>query len=207
MRSLPTFPLALALSLALPFALSSSGCAGDDSASTASDTQTTNETNATGTASDSDSETGNVDVKTQLCGTGDKAEGSGANLMEKWGAPCTSNDDCVALAGEGAECLENILDIYLLPQGYCSKPCSLPNSDTQYVDNDPMCGDGMTCLGAVGFFETCALPCTSDDECQRDGFSCQLLPQIGAEGDPKFCLMNYECTLSCIDDPTQMGCS
>jgi len=201
MRSLPTLVLSLST-----FALSICACAGDDSGDSASDTQTTDETNAT--ASETETETGNADVKTQLCGTGDKTEGSGTNLMEKWGSPCSSNDDCVAIAGEGAECLDNILDIYVLPQGYCAKPCSLPDNDTQYVDNDPMCGDeGMTCLGAVGFFETCALPCTSDDECQRDGFSCQLLPQIGAESDPKFCLMNYECTLSCIADPTQAGCS
>ncbi len=206
MRSLLKFAPTLALALSL------TACAGDDSA-TGSDTQTTDPT-ATGTASnsdsssESDSETGGVDTKTQLCGTGDKTEGSGTNLMEKWGTPCSSNEECVAAAGDGAECIENILDIYVLPQGYCTKPCSLPDSDTQYVENDPMCGDeGMTCLGAVGFFETCALPCTSDDECQRDGYSCQVIPQLGAEGDPKFCLMNYQCTVACIDDPSMAGCS
>ncbi|MCA9636011.1 MAG: hypothetical protein KC420_08280 [Myxococcales bacterium] len=187
--------------LALPLSLAIAGCSGDDTGST--ETASTGSTSMT--ASAGESETGD-DPMTQLCGSGDAVAGSGTNLMEKWGAPCTTDQACKDLTGDAdAECLIDILDIYVLPQGYCYKPCDL-DPGVQYVPDSPMCGDGMTCLGADGFFEACAVPCTSDDECQRDGYTCQILPTLGMEGDPKFCLMNTTCTKQCIMDPMMDGC-
>ncbi|MEZ4383458.1 MAG: hypothetical protein R3A79_19160 [Nannocystaceae bacterium] len=190
LASLCALPFALALTLA--------GCSGSSS-----ETDSESETGA----SDSNSSTSQgEDVMLQLCGSGEKTEGSATNLMAEWGAPCTTDDECVALIGDGASCLNDILSIYVLPMGYCAKLCSLPDDATKYVENDAACGDGRTCLGAKDFFEACAIPCTSDDECQRDGYTCQILPQIGEEGDPKFCLMQPECTQSCIDNPMQDNC-
>lgn len=200
----------LASLCALPFALALAltGCSGDDSSSSDSETTMSSDSNGStsNSTSDSDSDSDTGDAMTQLCGSGEKTEGSATNLMADWGAPCTSDQECVDLIGDGGTCLDNILDIYLLPMGYCAKLCALPDSDTMYVENDTVCGDGRTCLGAKDFFEACAVPCTSDDECQRDGYTCQNLPQIGAEGDPKFCLMQPECTQACIDNPMQDGC-
>lgn len=199
MRSLSTLALSSVFVLS---SLSAGACNG-----TTSETDTTNSSESDTTDSDTtDSDSGGGDVKTQLCGTGDKTEGSGTNLMESWGAPCSSDDECTALVGEGAVCLNDILDIYILQQGYCSKLCELP-ADKLYVKDDPTCGTGITCLGQDGFFETCAPECTSDDECQRDGYTCQTLPTIGSEGDPKFCLMATQCTKACVADPSMTGCS
>ncbi|MCA9661385.1 MAG: hypothetical protein KC486_23800 [Myxococcales bacterium] len=194
----------LASICALPFALALAlgGCSGDDSSSSAS--ETSSDSNSS-TSNSGGSETG--DVMTQLCGSGEKTEGSATNLMESWGAPCTTDQECVDLIGEGGTCLENILEIFVLPMGYCAKLCELPDSDTKYVENHPTCGDGQICLGAKDFFEACAVPCESDDECQRDGYTCQILPMgVGVDGDPKFCLMADNCTKGCIENPSQSGC-
>jgi len=175
---------------------------------TSESTSTTSEsTSTTSESSTSESSTSGGDTMSQLCGSGEEEPGAGTNLMEEWGSPCTEDADCSAL-GDGAECLDNILDIYLLPKGYCAKPCSLPDDLTKYVEDDPTCSadGGITCLGQLGFFEICAIECTSDDECQRNGYTCQNLPQIGAAGDPKFCLMAPNCTQSCVDDPKQAEC-
>jgi len=198
MRSLPLF--------ALSFALSFAACTGDDAA-TGTDTVTTDPTAGSESDSDSDSDSGN-ETMLQLCGSGVEEPSTSTNLMEEWGAPCTKDDECIATLGAGAQCLDNILDIYLLPMGYCAKLCSLPDDSTLYVEDDPACSadGGVTCLGQRGFFEVCAVECTSDDECQRDGYTCQVLPALGSEGDPKYCLMAPNCTQACVDDPTQDGC-
>lgn len=192
--------------LALPFVLALAACSGGDKTTdTAADSET-GSTSATATATAGESETGGEDPNALLCGSGEPVMGTGTNLMEKWGSPCATDQDCKDITGDaGAECLTNILDIYFLPKNYCYKPCTLP-ADTQYVPDDPMCGGGLTCLGATGFFEACAPPCTSDDECQRDGYSCQILPQLGADGDPKFCLMKPTCSSACMMDPMMAGC-
>lgn len=174
--------LASLCALPFAFALVLSGCSGDDSSSSDSETTMSSDSNSsTSDSSGSDSDTG--DAMTQLCGSGEKTEGSATNLMAEWGAACTTDQECVDLIGEGGTCLDNILGIFVLPMGYCAKICALPDSDTKYVENDPACGDGQICLGAKDFFEACAIPCESDDECQRDGYTCQILPMgVGVEG-------------------------
>ncbi|MCB9706464.1 MAG: hypothetical protein H6711_31750 [Myxococcales bacterium] len=132
--------------------------------------------------------------------SGAPTPGMGPNVMEEWGAPCSVDQDCVDLIGEGGVCLHDVLNIYYLPMGYCTKFCVLPDAMTKFVPDDPSCGVGRICLGAMGFFEACAVPCTDDAECQRDGYTCQILPQIGIEGEPKFCLMQPSCTIPCIMD-------
>ena len=108
--------------------------------------------------------------------------------MAKWGHACASDDDCIALLGDDAVCLKDILELYELPGGYCSKPCELP-PETAYFPDHPACGPGATCIGADGYFEACTIECEDDDECPREGYECRLMPTIGQNGDPRFCLM------------------
>jgi hypothetical protein len=127
----------------------------------------------------------------------DTTDGAPGDLQQTWGAACATNDDCVALLGEGAECLF-LAVAYELPGGYCAKPCTLPGSET-IVQDDPNCdpGGGVDCIGSssVGF-SYCAAVCTDDSQCSRDGYTCRLMPQISAEGDDNFCLM----PLCCLDE-------
>jgi len=168
-------PLLAFLALLAPLALPA--CSGDDSSSGTS----------TGDASSSTTEA--VDPN---CGSGKPIAGAGENKMATWGAPCTTDAECVTLLGDGALCYAAIANVYKAPAGYCSKPCSLPDG-VQYSESDPQCGDGVTCLGVNGIFTACVPPCTDDAQCQRDGYSCTLLPQIGSPGDPEFCLMMDTC--------------
>ncbi|MBL4686109.1 MAG: hypothetical protein JKY37_16065, partial [Nannocystaceae bacterium] len=57
-------------------------------------------------------------------------DGSTNPLMETWGAPCTTDAECVALVGDGGVCQFKAV-IYELPGGYCTKACSLPDADTR----------------------------------------------------------------------------
>lgn len=117
---------------------------------------------------------------------------AGGNKMEKFGHECAGDSDCVAVLGEGAVCLKDILMVYELPGGYCSLLCMLPDENTAYVEDAPECGQGVTCLGAKGYFEGCAIECTDNSECPRTGYECRTMPQIGQATDPKFCLMTDE---------------
>ena len=178
-------------------ASSASESDGSTSGATSTTTSTTSSSSSTTTtdpttSTTADSTTGMVDP---LCGSGDPIAGMGTNKMEKWGAPCSVDAECVALLGAGAECYETIAGVYKAPGGYCSKPCTLPNDQTLYVPNAPECGPGVTCLGVNGIFTACVPPCIGDAQCQRDGYSCKVLPQIGSPGDPKFCLMKDTCVL------------
>lgn len=125
-------------------------------------------------------------------------DGATNNLMQTWGAPCSADAECVALLGDGAVC-QDMAIIYELPGGYCTKPCSLPDSDTRAVPDAPDCdpAGGVACIGQMGFFERCALLCSDDMQCQRDGYFCRQLPMIANEGDPKSCLMPDCCESSC----------
>ncbi len=131
----------------------------------------------------------------------DTTDGASNPVMETWGAPCTSDAECVALIGEGAVC-QTMAVIYELPGGYCSKPCSLPDDATRVVMDDPQCdpAGGVACIGAKGYFESCAVICTDDMQCNRDGYTCQPMPMISQEGDPSFCLMPECCIDTCAED-------
>ena len=133
--------------------------------------------------------------------TGLGTDGESNDLMQTWGAPCTSDEDCVALLGDGAICQDKAV-IYELPGGYCSKPCSLPDADTRVVldamDCDP--AGGVACIGQMGFFESCTLLCSDDAQCSRDGYYCRQMPMISSEGDPKACLMPDCCESTCSEE-------
>lgn len=140
------------------------------------------------------------------CGTewADKDDGT-PSLMDAWGAPCTSNADCVPLLGDGAKCIQNILSVYDLPGGYCTRSCKLPNTSVTFEHNSADCDPdgGVTCVGVEGAFTACALPCESHDQCGREGYGCRMMPSIAAEGDPTFCLMNaMDC---CTTDSGECG--
>lgn len=125
-------------------------------------------------------------------GGGGSTGGGGGSVMEEFGAPCTMDSECQAILGPDGKCLKDILGVYALPGGYCSKLCMLPDANTAYVPNDPVCGPGVTCIGADGYFEGCVIECTDNSQCPRAGYECRIMPQIGADGDPKFCLMTED---------------
>ena len=128
------------------------------------------------------------------------------DLMDAWGSPCETNEDCVAVLGEGAIC-DNLAVVYELPGGYCTKPCIVgddPNVNMSSVElDDPDCdpNGGVHCVGANGIFSRCAPPCSSDAECTRDGYFCTRMPQISEDGDPTFCLMDECCEGDCASAP------
>lgn len=137
----------------------------------------------------------------EMCPDGDfgmGTDGQTNDVMQTWGSPCETNEDCVAVLGEGATC-EDMAVIYELPGGYCTKPCSLPDANTRVVEDAMDCdpAGGVACIGQMGFFENCAVLCTDDAQCSRDGYFCRQMPMISAEGDPKACLMPDCCEGTC----------
>jgi hypothetical protein len=128
------------------------------------------------------------------CGTEwAEKEGTADSIMEVWGAPCTENVDCMPTLGADGVCVENILSVYDLPGGFCTKvECELPDSATSFVhdavDCDP--AGGVTCVGAKDLFSACIIPCSDSNQCGREGYGCRAMPQLASEGDPTFCLMN-----------------
>ncbi|WP_434422888.1 hypothetical protein [Nannocystis pusilla] len=112
-------------------------------------------------------------------------------LMGEWGHACQSDDECSAILGDKGVCLTNVLMLYALPGGYCTKECTLP-AMTAYDPGNPACAPDAMCIGASGYFEACAVECTDDSDCPREGYECRLLPVIGQPGDPMFCLMTDE---------------
>ncbi len=193
----------LGLALVLP-ALGACGDDGggstSDSGSTSSSTSTTNATPGTSTdASSGGSTEGTSDASASstVSPTSDPTMGSTTNggdegVMGKFGHACASDADCVAVLGDGGVCLKDILMVYNLPGGYCSKICKLPDAMTAYVPDDPICGPGVTCIGAMGYFEGCAVECADNSDCPRQGYECRIMPTIGMPGDPTFCLMTED---------------
>ncbi len=121
------------------------------------------------------------------------------SVQDTWGSACKTNADCVAVLGEGAVCDFSAV-VYELPGGYCTKPCTIGddpnNSNLTFELDDPECdpNGGVHCIGANGFYTRCAVPCSDDSQCGREGYFCRTMPQIGAETDPKVCLMDDCCT-------------
>ncbi len=134
------------------------------------------------------------------CPSGQPLICEGENIMGDYGRPCVEDNECEFL-GEGFKCVHTILEVAHPPGGYCSRDCELPDGNTKYVKDHVMCGPGVTCLGVRDFFEACAIECTSDDQCQREGYECRLLPVVGGEGEPKFCLMVDDCVASDAPPP------
>ena len=145
---------------------------------------------------DSDMSTTNGSGETeapQECGTewADKDDTT-PSILDEWGAACMQDSDCSAILGEGGVCINNILGVYDLPGGFCTKLCNLPDTMTTFVHNDPVCDPegGVTCVGAKGLFEACIVSCETSDQCGREGYGCTTMPTIASEGDPSFCLMS-----------------
>lgn len=127
------------------------------------------------------------------------AADDGGGLQQTWGAPCATNDDCVPLLGEGAECLFQAV-VYELPMGYCTKPCALGDDMTTIVENAADCdpAGGVHCIGQETVsFQYCAVPCTDNSQCTREGYECRQMPMIAQPTDPMFCLMPDCCLGEC----------
>lgn len=122
-------------------------------------------------------------------------DGTTPTLMDAWGAPCMTNAECEATAlGAGAVCITNILGVFDLPLGYCTRECTVGSTETTFVLDSAECdpNGGVACVGIDGSFTACAPVCTSDSQCGREGYGCTTMPLIAAEGDPTFCLMNAD---------------
>jgi len=142
----------------------------------------------------------------QPCGTEwAEKDPDAASLMTEFGAPCMTTADCVAILGDDGICVTNILKVYDLPGGFCSRNCDLANTSVTFEHDAAQCDPdgGVTCVGAQGLFTACIIECTSDDDCGREGYGCRNMPTLAAEGDPKFCLMNpVDC---CTTDSGECG--
>jgi hypothetical protein len=123
------------------------------------------------------------------CGTEwAEKDGTTPSIMDVWGAPCTTDADCMPTLGADGVCVQNILGVYDLPGGFCSKYCELPDSATSFIHDAPDCdpAGGVTCVGAKDLFSACIIPCTASDQCGREGYGCRTMPTLASEGDPTF---------------------
>jgi hypothetical protein len=149
---------------------------------------------------DGDNGDGDGDGDGGTCGSEwAEKDGMTPSIMEIWGAPCTSDADCVPTLGANGVCLTNILGAYQFPGGYCTKYCDLPDTSTTFVHDAPGCDPdgGVTCTGAKDFFSVCMLPCTDSSECGREGYGCRGIPTLASADDPTFCLMDpSDCCLA-----------
>jgi hypothetical protein len=134
------------------------------------------------------------------------SDGSQDPVMDAWGAPCSTDADCVALLGDGAVC-DNMAVIYELPGNYCTKPCSLPDTNSTFFADDPACdpNGGVDCVGQKPIFERCAKVCNDDAQCNRDGYYCRRMPMISNDGDPTYCLMP-DCCQECCEKNSAGEC-
>ena len=127
------------------------------------------------------------------------------SIMDDFGAPCMSDADCEPVLGADGICITNILSVYNLPGGFCSRECDLENTSVTFEHDSAQCdpNGGVTCVGAQGLFTACIRECTSDDQCGREGYGCRIMPTLAKADDPKFCLMNpVDC---CTTDSGECG--
>lgn len=128
----------------------------------------------------------------------DTTDGTQTPIMDAWSSACTTDAECVERIGEGAVCLFEAV-IYELPGGFCTKPCTLPDTATRVVLDDPACdpNGGVACVGQNPTFMNCAIICTDDAQCNRDGYVCRQMPLIAEATDPSICLMPDCCQETC----------
>ncbi len=177
--------------VALSFSLAACGDDGgsEDSSSTSADSSESSE----GESGDTGPSACEMDFVT-------KDNPSAEDAMTDFGTPCSTDADCSAL-GTGATCYTDVLGVFELPGGYCSKPCALPDTNTTFINDAEDCdpNGGVSCVGAAGVFTACARPCSEDSNCSREGYGCVRMPVISGPDDQTFCLMNEaECCL--LDD-------
>ena len=198
------WPLALLAFSLLP------ACTTDDTEDTAGESgandvttapSTADETATAGESATSVAESGDDSAALGCAAGANNADTDGASnpIMDRWGAACSTNEDCIDLIGDPAAVCDFSAVVFELPGGYCTKPCTLPDLDTRAVPDDPQCdpAGGVTCLGVMGTFERCAIPCTDGDQCNRNGYFCRQLPLIAQAEDPSFCLMPDCCQDTC----------
>jgi len=198
-RAWPVALVALGLTTACP--------ADDTEEETAAETTSSEDATATAppatdtaaTADETASADGSVELGCAAGVMGTDTDGASNPIMETWGAACTTNEQCIDLLGDPAAVCDFSAVIYELPGGYCTKPCTLPDGNTTAVPNDPQCSadGGVACIGVLGTFERCAIPCTDSDQCNREGYICRQLPLIAQASDPSFCLMPDCCQDTC----------
>jgi hypothetical protein len=189
--------------LALLALASHPACTTDDSEDeTAAESGSNNDTaNATADATaDGSSADGSVELGCAADIPFDTTDGAMNPLMETWGAPCTTNEECVALIGDPLAICDQMAVVYELPGGYCTKACSLPDMDTRVVLDAADCSPdgGVACIGAKPTFERCGLLCTDDNQCNRAGYECRQMPLISNPEDPSMCLMPDCCLEGCV---------
>lgn len=190
----PAWPLAL-------FAIAClSACpASDDTADSGAESGPTPTPTSDGMADASDSSEGEASICPGMEIVGETTDGATDPLMETWGAACTTDQDCIDLIGDPEAICDTMAVVYELPGGYCTKPCTLPDAQTRFVENAPECdpNGGVGCFGVMGMFERCGLFCTDDTQCNRNGYICRQMPLIGQAEDPRSCLMPDCCQQSC----------
>ncbi len=174
-------------------------CSGDGNMATTQSTRTVDPTaDSSGDPSDATAPTGTAPTGTASTTAGPdsdtatEATTGDAGLMGKYGAPCATDADCIAVLGEGGTCLKDILKVYAMPGGYCSTYCALPDQQMTYIPMAADCELGADCVGLMGYFEGCALPCTDDSQCPRGGYECRQMPVISNADDPTYCLMTED---------------
>lgn len=174
-------------------------CPADDDEDTSANMNSAS--NADSTADDTAADSGNEALGCAFPEEQDSTDGMTNPLQETWGSACTTDAECIERVGEGGVCLFQAV-VYELPQGYCAKPCSLPDSNTRFVADDPACdpNGGIACTGQMGTFEYCAPLCTDDAQCNRDGYICRQMPIIAQAEDPSLCLMPECCQGTCDPD-------
>ncbi len=130
----------------------------------------------------------------------DSTDGMMNPIMDAWSSACTTDAECVERIGAGAVCLFEAV-VYELPGGYCTKPCTLPDMATRVVMDDPACdpNGGVACVGQNPTFMNCAILCTDDQQCNRDGYTCRQMPLVSEATDPSLCLMPDCCQGTCND--------
>lgn len=184
-----------------------SACASDDDGTDGMDSAADADTNADGgdgdSGADGSGDDGGDDASELGCAAetpNETTSGETNPLMDSWGAPCSTDADCVTLLGEGAVC-DDAAVIYELPGGYCTKPCTLPDGET-FVEDDPTCdpNGGVACVGQAPLYQRCAPVCTDDAQCNRDGYYCRQMPMIAQPDDPKICLMPDCCQDTCASE-------
>lgn len=174
-------------------------CPADDDEDTSATTNSN--TNADTAADETASESGASGNEVLGCAfpeEQDTTAGVSTPIMETWGSACTTDAECVERVGAGGVCLFQAV-VYELPEGYCAKPCTLPDANTRVVMDDPACdpAGGVACTGQMGTFEYCAPLCTDDAQCNRDGYICRQMPIIAQPEDASLCLMPDCCQGTC----------
>lgn len=170
---------------------------GDDAANDSGSTPTTSPTADDGSAGDDSA----AELGCAAGVVGETTDGAANSLMETWGAPCTTDQDCIDLIGDPLAICDQMAVVYELPGGYCTKECELPDLETTFINDAEECdpNGGVGCFGVMGMFARCGLFCTDDAQCTRDGYICRQMPLIAQEGDPRSCLMPDCCQESCAE--------